>query len=127
MMTGWTPLMRCEDCNSLIGHCGSNCPTKVVFKNFDRHDLLEGKTAAERKQYPLKTGCIDYFRDALLEGLPCPAGGQQAAQREGHPLQWTRGLSADHSDCLARHLACGDKEEEKALQLGAPWLIFRCI
>lgn len=79
-----------------------------------RHDLLEGKTNEERKTYPLYSGGMAYFRDAWLRIAHVSYIGNQQHNGEGHPLQWTRGKSADHKDCAARHLATGDEEEHLA-------------
>lgn len=87
-------------------------PTSL--QQYPKHDLLDGADAATRKMYPLKTGCIDYFRDALLRVSRVSYEGNKQHNGEDHPLQWTRGLSADHTDCIARHLATADDEEHFA-------------
>lgn len=60
-------------------------------------------TAKERKGYPIYTGCIKYFPDALLEvsRLSLIANEQH---NKGQPLHWDRNKSTDELDALTRHL-----------------------
>jgi hypothetical protein len=61
------------------------------------------KDAAERKDIPVCTGVIDYFPLALLEiARVSKAGNDQ--HNPGGRLHWARGKSADHADCIVRHL-----------------------
>ena len=78
-----------------------------------QHDLLAHKTSAERKEYPVKTGVIDYFRDALFRVAKVSYEGNER-HNPGQPLHWSRGKSADHGDCAARHMFCNDDEVEAA-------------
>ena len=61
----------------------------------------------ERKGYPLYSGPLRYFPDALAEvARLCRAGNDK--HNPGEPLHWARSKSTDELDCLARHLAeCG--------------------
>jgi hypothetical protein len=58
---------------------------------------------ARRKAQPLARGCLDYFPDALLAvaELSMIANEQH---NPGQPMHWAKEKSADHADCLARHL-----------------------
>jgi hypothetical protein len=58
--------------------------------------------AAERKQYPVGTGVLDYFPDALAEVAKVSFTGNQQ-HNPGQPLHWARGKSMDHSDTIIRH------------------------
>lgn len=78
-----------------------------------KHDLLDGVDSEMRKHYPLKTGVIDYFRDALLRIALVSYEGNKKHNGDA-PLHWSRGKSGDHDDCIARHLACADDEEHLA-------------
>jgi hypothetical protein len=62
----------------------------------------EDLTSEERKQLPLKSGCLDYFPDALLlvSALSFLANEKH---NPGQPMHWSKDKSADHADCLARH------------------------
>ena len=77
------------------------------------HDLLANMASEERKKYPVKTGVIDYFRDALFRMARVSYEGNQK-HNPGEPLHWARGKSDDHGDCCARHLFCNDEEQEAA-------------
>ena len=76
-------------------------------------NLLEHKSSAERKEYPVKTGVIDYFRDALFRVAKVSYDGNQK-HNPGQPTHWARGKSNDHQDCCARHLFCNEAELDAA-------------
>ena len=65
--------------------------------------LLDGMTSAQRKEYPITTGCLDYFRDALLLVSHASYKGNQK-HNPGEPLHWARGKSVDEEDAMGRHL-----------------------
>lgn len=58
---------------------------------------------AARKSVPLARGLLDYFPAALC----AVAALSLKAQEQHHPgaeLHWDRNKSADHADCIVRHL-----------------------
>jgi hypothetical protein len=59
-------------------------------------------TAAERKQYPVATGVLDYFPDALAAISNVSYRGNQQ-HNPGKPLHWDRNKSADEADTMIRH------------------------
>lgn len=59
--------------------------------------------SAERKRVPLCTGLLDYFSAALAEVARVSVLGNEK-HNPGKPLHWSREKSADHADCVARHL-----------------------
>lgn len=59
--------------------------------------------AKARKEVPLCTGVLDYFPDALAAVAEVSWQGNQQ-HNPGEPLHWAREKSADHGDCLVRHL-----------------------
>jgi len=65
--------------------------------------LLDGMDSARRKEFPVTTGCFDYFRDALLAVSHMSFKGNQK-HNPGEPLHWARGKSADEPDAMGRHL-----------------------
>lgn len=66
--------------------------------------MSEGPTnQISRKEYPLATGCLDYFPDALMEVAHCSLKGNQQ-HNPGSPLHWDRSKSTDEADALLRHL-----------------------
>lgn len=67
-----------------------------------RQRVIEG-TSAERKLFPMATGLLDYFPDALAEVARISMLGNMK-HNPGEPLHHARGKSMDHADCCARHL-----------------------
>lgn len=58
--------------------------------------------AKTRKTYPIGTGVLDYFPDALAEVARVSFVGNQQ-HNPGEPLHWAKEKSTDHPDCLIRH------------------------
>lgn len=59
--------------------------------------------SAERKEIPLVSGCLDYFPAALAEVARLSKYGNDK-HNPGEPLHNARSKSADHADCIVRHL-----------------------
>jgi hypothetical protein len=81
---------------------GQPWPKEIPYKG-QKKSLLDGMSSAERKEYPVTTGCLDYFRDALLAVSNVSYHGNQK-HNPGQPLHWARGKSADEADAMGRHL-----------------------
>lgn len=60
-------------------------------------------SAAERKTYPIATGVLDYFPDALAEVAHVSFIGNEQ-HNPGTPLHWDRSKSGDEADACVRHL-----------------------
>ncbi len=60
-------------------------------------------TSAERKQFPMFSGLMAYFPDALAAVSEVSFKGNEK-HNPGEPLHHARGKSMDHADCCARHL-----------------------
>ncbi len=58
--------------------------------------------AAERKQYPVASGVMDYFPDAIVAIANLSFKGNEQ-HNPGQPLHWSRGKSDDHADTMMRH------------------------
>lgn len=56
-----------------------------------------------RKEVPVATGVLDYFPDAIAAVAAVSKKGNEK-HNPGQPLHWSREKSADHRDCIARHL-----------------------
>jgi hypothetical protein len=56
-----------------------------------------------RKRIPIGTGVLDYFPLAIAYLAWISWKGNQQ-HNPGLPLHWARGKSADHADCIPRHL-----------------------
>src|ERR1035437_4236372 len=76
------------------------------------HLPLEDASAADRKNAPIVTGCLDYFPDALLEvAMLSKIGNDQ--HNPGEPLHWARGKSGDEADTAVRHImARGTRDKD---------------
>lgn len=66
-------------------------------------DMILPTDAQERKQIPIATGVLDYFPLAIAEVAKCSRAGNDQ-HHPGEPLFWDRTKSADHVDCIGRHL-----------------------
>jgi hypothetical protein len=57
---------------------------------------------ADRKKYPVASGVLDYFPDAIaaISNLSWVGNNQH---NPGQPLHWARGKSTDESDTMLRH------------------------
>src|SRR5882672_8786985 len=73
-------------------------------------NLPEG--AAERKQYPVASGVLRYFPDAMVEVARVSWEGNNQ-HTPGEPLHWARGKSNDQEDTMQRHfLQLGTKDTD---------------
>ena len=61
------------------------------------------QNAEDRKASPVMTGVLDYFPLAIAEVARISKAGNDQ-HNPGQPLHWARGKSADHADCIVRHL-----------------------
>jgi hypothetical protein len=59
--------------------------------------------AAARKSGPIARGVLDYFPDAVFEVAELSKIGNDQ-HNPGQEMHWAKGKSADHADCLVRHL-----------------------
>lgn len=66
--------------------------------------LLSELTSEQRKLYPIASGVLDYFPDALAAVANVSYLGNEK-HNPGQELHWARGKSMDHSDCILRHLS----------------------
>ena len=57
----------------------------------------------ERKEYPICTGVLDYFPDALAEVAHVSLIGNRQHNGDA-PLHWAKEKSTDEADALLRHL-----------------------
>jgi hypothetical protein len=59
--------------------------------------------SAERKRIPIYSGLFAYFPDALAEVAKLSFDSNEK-HNPGEPLHWSKDKSADHLDCVGRHL-----------------------
>lgn len=72
-----------------------------VRETTDKKSLLPSD-AAERKNIPIGTGCLDYFPAALAEVAKISKAGNDQ-HNPGQDLHWARGKSNDQADTIIRH------------------------
>ena len=67
---------------------------------------------AERKKYPISSGVLEYFPDAIAEVARVSyQGGQQ--HHPDKPLHWDRNKSTDEADTMMRHfMARGSRDTD---------------
>jgi dATP/dGTP diphosphohydrolase, N-terminal len=58
--------------------------------------------AGDRKKYPIASGLMDYFPDALVAVSHISYRGNEQ-HNPGQPLHWSRGKSTDEADTMLRH------------------------
>ena len=56
----------------------------------------------ERKQYPVASGVLDYFPDAIV-AIAYLSGQGNEQHNPGQPLHWARDKSGDEADTMMRH------------------------
>jgi hypothetical protein len=72
--------------------------------NVDAVYFLDELEPSERKQYPIATGVLDYFPDALaVIARVSKLGNDQHSP--GQPMHWARAKSNDQADTILRHLS----------------------
>jgi len=58
--------------------------------------------AKARKRFPIASGFMDYFPDAIVAVAEISYQGNEQ-HNPGQPLHWARGKSADEPDTMQRH------------------------
>ena len=81
-----------------------------------------------RKQYPMATGCLFYFPDALAAVSHVSWVGNEQ-HNPGQPLHWDRSKSKDEADTAVRHLAESGKLDIDGLRhtAKAAWRILALL
>src|SRR5579859_2210416 len=59
--------------------------------------------STERKHAPMFSGLLAYFPDALF-AVAAHSYASNEKHNPGEPLHWSRDKSADHKDCIVRHM-----------------------
>lgn len=72
----------------------------------------------ERKKYPIASGVLDYFPDALAEIARVSYEGNQQ-HNPGEPLHWARGKSTDQDDTIIRHFLERGKRDADGMRHSA--------
>lgn len=83
-------------------HCPVFNPAQPGIGGAPTRATVLPETAAERKQYPVASGCLDYFPDALAVIANVSYQGNEQ-HNKGQPIHWARGKSDDEADTMIRH------------------------
>lgn len=62
----------------------------------------EGRFPGNREAYPVASGVLDYFPDALIAVAQVSKAGNEQ-HNPGQPLHWDRSKSTDHDNKIIRH------------------------
>lgn len=71
-------------------------------------DAVDPNTPVNRKAFPVATGVIDYFPDAIMAVAECSRVGNDQ-HNPGSALHWDRSKSGDEADALLRHFIARGK------------------
>ncbi len=84
--------------------------TEEDYKQLDELTAALPKDAAERKTYPIYSGFINYFPNAIAKVAHLSYKGNQQHHPD-KPLHWDMDKSQDELDALMRHMIDGDWEQ----------------
>jgi hypothetical protein len=118
-MSVWTPTTSAQSCGCDPGidwkcsyhQCVQSMVCHVDLRAVEK--LVAGTAAPsrastlpiggkERKSYPIASGVLDYFPDALVAVAAVSYAGNEQ-HNPGQPLHWAREKSTDQSDTMIRH------------------------
>ena len=93
-----------EACRAYCTRClGDGCkPGVPATKQAPVARGIDNMPAAERKEYPIASGVLDYFPLALAEIAHVSYVGNEQ-HNPGTPTHWDRSKSGDEADALMRH------------------------
>lgn len=87
---------------SFAGPLRKDNPAKIGIGGAPTRATTLPEAAAERKKYPVASGVLDYFPDAIVAVSYLSFKGNEQ-HNPGQPLNWSRGKSNDHADTMQRH------------------------
>lgn len=102
MLQGWQNSQGAVAEKALAEWCG----LEVWYEVTEQQRGLP-EDSAERKKYPMYSGLIKYFPDALAEVAHHSWEGNEK-HNPGQPLHWAREKSSDQEDALVRHITEGN-------------------
>lgn len=65
--------------------------------------MIDSLDSKARKQHPVARGVLDYFPNAIMAISNVSYVGNEQ-HNPGEPMHWAKEKSADHADCIVRHL-----------------------
>lgn len=103
---GWTPTSTCDKLTPDQKVMMSVPPGMEFNKSYSLDDFKPN-----RKNFPIYTGVVKYFPDALMEVSNISRIGNEQ-HHPGEPLHWDKSKSRDHLDALMRHLLQADEHDD---------------
>lgn len=83
------------------------------------------EAADERKHYPVASGVLDYFPDALVAVANVSYRGNEQ-HNPGQPLHWARGKSSDEANTMIRHFLQRGSRDIDGIRHSAK-MAWRCL
>ena len=100
-------LYPCHRCGRVDGRHGEACrETTKAPELFGA--LTLPVESLDRKKYPITTGVLDYFPDAIIAIARVSYEGNEQ-HNPGEPVHWDRTKSMDQADTLMRHFLARGK------------------
>ena len=101
---------------STPGDVKMSCPPGLEFnKPYSLDEMKEAMSnEPSRKDYPVYTGVLKYFPDAIMELSRVSLQGNKQHHPD-KPLHWDKDKSKDHLDALTRHLIDADKTDDDGI------------
>ena len=101
--------------NKPFGEITLSCPAGLEFNTpYTLEEIKEAMSKPSRKDYPVYTGVLKYFPDALMELSRVSLQGN-IQHHPDKPLHWDKNKSKDHLDALTRHLIDADKTDDDGI------------
>jgi len=101
--------------NKPFGEITLSCPPGLEFNTpYTLEEIKEAMSKPSRKDYPVYTGVLKYFPDALMELSRVSLQGN-IQHHPDKPLHWDKDKSKDHLDALTRHLIDADKIDDDGI------------
>jgi hypothetical protein len=92
-----------EPASGTVAHLLAGSPGDGDRAPVNPERLLTDVDSEGRKKFPMCSGLLDYFPDALAAVARVSFLGNEK-HNPGEPLHHARGKSMDHADCIIRHL-----------------------
>ena len=80
------------------GMCAEHQPDQIAVGQ-----TIDSLDAKARKEHPVARGVLDYFPNAIMAIANVSYVGNEQ-HNPGEPMHWAKEKSADHADCIVRHL-----------------------
>lgn len=99
----------CPKCDIIRGAktLSSDNPAVIMEDETTHTSIIHNEDSATRKTFPVYSGCVKYFPDALIAVAKRSKIGNDQHHPD-KPLHWDRSKSGDELDALMRHMIEGE-------------------